>query len=379
MSTAQDPQPSNWSELIGSIRDATLDGRSWHAVARHVGVEFDSPAVALYGQSTRSDLFKETAVIGIGERFVEAYKSHYSRLDNPWVAASSFWKPGSIRTEQALQRFTGDKLALRRSGYFQDWIVPQGYCHSMGMVVDQDADGYVKLTLYRDRERGEFRRVELARFRAVCEQLRRFLDIAGRYQLARSLAHLSLRALDHLDFGVVMLAGDGRVLEMNRFARGLVNGGFGLRVHNGKLQATQNRADARLQALLSAPTGKSVTTVTLKPPAVSAHVTIALTAAAADMDDAGRLVFLTCPERAFDERLGLLVERFAFTPLELKLARGLLQGFGLRQAGATAGLSYESSRWYLKQLFAKTETHRQAELVRLLLSVKSEALLPPML
>jgi len=37
------------------------------------------------------------------------------------------------------------------------------------------------------------------------------------------------------------------------------------------------------------------------------------------------------------------------------------------------------SRWYLKQLFAKTETHRQAELVHLLLSVRSEGLLPPML
>ena len=61
----------------------------------------------------------------------------------------------------------------------------------------------------------------------------------------------------------------------------------------------------------------------------------------------------------------------------LGAAGGLLQGFDLRGAGAAAGLSYETSRWYLKQLFAKTDTHRQADLVRLLLATKSEIHLPP--
>ena len=368
-------QSPGWHDLIGSIRDAALDGRSWHAVARHVAAEFRSPAIALYGQSLDTVSFKETAVLGIGDRFIESYKSHYSRLDNPWVQAGRFWKPGVVRTEPALQRLTGDRHVLRRSGYFQDWIVPQGYRHSMGMVVDRDAGGYIKLTMYRDGASGAYRHAELTRFQSLCDQFRLLLDIAGHYRLARTLAHLSLRALDHLDFGVMMLDAGGTVLEMNRFARDLADGRSGLSVHEGRLQALDGRADARIRSLLTGRGQSSAATVTLAPPAVPAPVALALTSMAAS--DGGRLLFLTCPERAFDERLRLLVDRFAFTPVELQLARGLLQGFDLRGAGAAAGLSYETSRWYLKQLFAKTDTHRQADLVRLLLATKSEIHLPP--
>jgi DNA-binding CsgD family transcriptional regulator len=367
--------PSSWNELIASIRDATLDGLSWHAVARHVAAEFHSPAVALYGQSLDAATFKETAVVGIDDRFVEAYKSHYSRLDNPWVPASRFWKPGVIRTEQALQRLAGDRHVLRRSGYFQDWIVPQGYRHSMGMVVDRDAGGYVKLTMYRSDTTGPYRRADVARFHGLCEQLRLLLDIAGHYHLARTLAHLSLRALDHLDFGVMLLDADGQVLEMNRFARDLIDGGVGLRVHDGKPGAVDNRADGCINALLAGSRAEAVTTLTLAPPSVAAPVGLALTAMSWPTGN-GRLLFLTCPERAVDQRLRLLVERFGFTPVEVELARGLLQGFDLRRAGAAASLSYETSRWYLKQLFAKTDTHRQADLVRLLLATKAEIHLP---
>ena len=364
-----------WQELICSIRDAALDGRSWHAVARHVAAEFRSPAIALYGQSLDTASFKETAVLGIGDRFIESYKSHYSRLDNPWVQGGRFWKPGVVRTETALQRVTGDRQVLRRSGYFQDWIAPQGYRHSMGMVVDRDAGGYIKLTMYRDGASGAYRRAEETRFQSLCEQFRLLLDIAGPYRLARTLAHLSLRALDHLDFGVMLLNADGAVLEMNRFARDLADGRAGLRVHQGRLEALDARADVRIRTLLEAPAKDGAVTATLAPPAVPSPVTLALTRMASA--EGGRLLFLTCPDRAFDERLQLLVDRFAFTPVEIQLARGLLQGLDLRRAGAVSGLSYETSRWYLKQLFAKTDTHRQADLVRLLLATKSEIHLPP--
>lgn len=38
------------------------------------------------------------------------------------------------------------------------------------------------------------------------------------------------------------------------------------------------------------------------------------------------------------------------------------------QAAASAGLSYETARWYLKSIFQKTGTRRQAELIRTLVS-----------
>jgi DNA-binding CsgD family transcriptional regulator len=229
--------------------------------------------------------------------------------------------------------------------------------------------------MYRDAATGAYGRADVARFQSLCEQFRLLLDIAGQYRLARTLAHLSLRALDHLDFGVMLLDADGAVLEMNRFARNLAGGDGGLRVRNDRLEALDARANVGLRSLLAGSRNGSPATATLAPPAVPTPVTLALTSMADP--GGGQLLFLRCPERAVDERLWLLVDRFAFTPVELQLARGLLQGLDLRRAGAAAGLSYETSRWYLKQLFAKTDTHRQADLVRLLLATKSEIHLPP--
>jgi len=40
----------------------------------------------------------------------------------------------------------------------------------------------------------------------------------------------------------------------------------------------------------------------------------------------------------------------------------------LREAAKVRATSYETARWRLKILFQKTGTHRQAELIRLLLS-----------
>ncbi|MEQ8992745.1 MAG: hypothetical protein RLO46_13070, partial [Pseudomonadales bacterium] len=95
---------SVWTQLLDSVREASLDGLSWHAVIRNVSLAFDSPAVAFYGQSADAASFKETAIVGIGDPYIEAYRDHYSQRDNPWLTVNAFWEPGAIRTERALQR-----------------------------------------------------------------------------------------------------------------------------------------------------------------------------------------------------------------------------------------------------------------------------------
>lgn len=365
-------EPVIWSRLLESMRDATLDGRSWHEVARNVSAVFRSPAVALYGQSTDAKSFRETAVLGIDDRSIESYKQHFSHSDNPWVEASDFWHPGEVRTEQVLQKLTGDRNVLRRSGYFQDWIQPQGYHHSMGMVVDRDSYGYVKLTLYRDFPSGAYSPREIARFQEICQQFRVMLDIAERYRLVRSIARLSLRALDQLDFGVVLLSAGGEVLAMNQFTERLLKEASGLALRDGRLITQSPRAQAWVNRLTDRRGPGAAASAALVPPDVAMPMTMTAVASGSLEPDTDTLLFIHCPDLVFDERLHLLVERFALTAVEQELVRGLLQGSSLRDAGAAAGLSYETARWYLKQLFSKTDTHRQSELIRLLLSVKAE-------
>jgi DNA-binding CsgD family transcriptional regulator len=57
---------------------------------------------------------------------------------------------------------------------------------------------------------------------------------------------------------------------------------------------------------------------------------------------------------------------FGLTPAEARLALHLVTGETLRSAAAKLSISYETARTYLKRIFRKTKTCRQAELVMII-------------
>jgi DNA-binding CsgD family transcriptional regulator len=61
-----------------------------------------------------------------------------------------------------------------------------------------------------------------------------------------------------------------------------------------------------------------------------------------------------------------LVSKFSLTPAEAQLLRLVGAGENLRWAADQVGISYETARSRLKVIFAKTDVHRQAELVALM-------------
>ena len=66
---------------------------------------------------------------------------------------------------------------------------------------------------------------------------------------------------------------------------------------------------------------------------------------------------------------GLLKERFGLSSAELKLALALTAGATLNAVSAAENTSVLTLRTQLKSIFSKTNTHRQAELIRLVLSL----------
>ena len=60
---------------------------------------------------------------------------------------------------------------------------------------------------------------------------------------------------------------------------------------------------------------------------------------------------------------------FGLTIAEARLASALVTGVDLGSYARNNGLSVETARWHLKNVFAKTGTGRQSELVRLLTSL----------
>jgi DNA-binding CsgD family transcriptional regulator len=64
-----------------------------------------------------------------------------------------------------------------------------------------------------------------------------------------------------------------------------------------------------------------------------------------------------------NESIELLRSHFGLTPAEARVALHLVAGETLRSAEVKLSISYETARTHLKNIFNKTGTSRQAELV----------------
>ncbi len=59
---------------------------------------------------------------------------------------------------------------------------------------------------------------------------------------------------------------------------------------------------------------------------------------------------------------------YGLTPAEARLTAALAAGQGLRDYATGSGIALCTARWQLQQVLAKTDTHRQSDLVRLILA-----------
>jgi DNA-binding CsgD family transcriptional regulator len=78
------------------------------------------------------------------------------------------------------------------------------------------------------------------------------------------------------------------------------------------------------------------------------------------------ILMIVDPDEHRDPAEPLLRQAFGLSPAESRLAIELASGRDLKEIAAARSISEGTARAQLKAIFAKTDTHRQAELVALL-------------
>jgi DNA-binding CsgD family transcriptional regulator len=86
------------------------------------------------------------------------------------------------------------------------------------------------------------------------------------------------------------------------------------------------------------------------------------------MNDAVVAIFVADPSARLFAGPEVLTELYQLTHSEAELVRLLASGLSLEEAADKRGVSLNTARSHLKHVFAKTETSRQGELVRLIVS-----------
>ena len=199
--------------------------------------------------------------------------------------------------------------------------------------------------------------------------------------LSRLKAVATVRALTSVvngsDVGVLLLDRAGQLIFANTAAETLLASANGLRRKGTMIVAGGMTDTLWLHAAIehavspastgAGPSGHSIV-------ALSRREGRPLMAAVVPSDDAevgsaecAAVLYVVDPDQDLKKLIEPICGFYRLSPKETRLACALARGHSLAEAAAELNLREQTARTYLKQIFLKTDTNRQVELVRLLL------------
>lgn len=178
-------------------------------------------------------------------------------------------------------------------------------------------------------------------------------------------------ALSRLPTGVIVVEQSGRAVFMNARGAEIVAAKDGLSIStNNTLCADLDQDTKNLRNLIEevlTGSGCQSRALALSRPSLSRPYAI-LISRVEDHPTADRaLLFVSDPERQLDISVDVVEKLLGLTRSEARLACALARGTELAVAAQSMGVTLSTARTYLKVIFSKTGTNRQAELVRLIL------------
>ena len=213
--------------------------------------------------------------------------------------------------------------------------------------------------------------------------VRQFVRVRHALVEAGALGQSLDALLDANGAGVIHLDRRGRIVAANHRAAAFLRRRDGLIDEGGALHAVDPSDDDALQRLLARAVplfsgqgyGGSMTVGRVSP---SPRLVLHLSPVGGPQTDFGMrrvaaLALLVEPGTQPAADPGVVAEALGLTRAESSVAVMLAAGCSLREVAAATSRTEGTVRWHLKQIFAKQQISRQADLVRLVLSAASAA------
>jgi DNA-binding CsgD family transcriptional regulator len=373
-------EDSELIDLIDFIYAAVLDAELWPTV------------VAKLADATGA----LQAVMGTLDRRTDTYASISRRADpdleasykNYWAFHNPIWTKSSVQPVGEV--FSLDNLMPRedfvKTPIFNEWWKAAGYGLEMLLAKLPVEDSLSSLICVINAWGND----------ALTREQTRVFETAARHVSRAVRVHRQLWTLDlmhgtaperfeSLRQGAILVDAAANVLFANAPARAVLETGDGLVLKGGYLSSTDG-ADILLQRLIAScargvgplrgPLGGELD-VQRGPNRLCLHVTVtplrskdpATAIAWLGLSPPAAIVTVVDPETGRRQLAQNLHSRFGLTGAETGLAAEILKGDGRAAAARRRGISVATARAQLSSIFEKTGTHRQAELVHLLLEL----------
>lgn len=369
--------------LIDLIYEAVLDHGLWPAAVTGIADAVGAPQVATPAFDWRSNIFS-TVAPRFDPDYLAAYGQYWA-FEEPVVPAAMRRPLGEIYG-------LGDLLPredFAASPVFNEWWQPAG-CGLAAMGANIVAeDGFTALIcLWNAPGRDEFRADQYKVFEALVPHIGRAVRISRRHRCLELKSLAAAQGFDAMHEGAILADARARVVIANRAAKAYLDARDGVFLCEGRL-TVNGTADA-LQRLVASCARYALTKggpggdlhVPRRHGKAPLHITVTPIRARARLLDypwAGTgspvaIISLRDRDLVRRRREAGLRRRFGLTFAEAAVANEIMRGDGRRAAAARCGISDETAKSHLKNIFGKTGTRRQAELIRVLAAAQSAGL-----
>ncbi len=364
-------------QTLDLIYSAAVEPSLWASVMTRLTSILGGEA----GSLTRLDIEDGdgTAITGDGDPAVlEDYFSHFFRINPLQIVsdASSYvkgWRPKVLLDEDWMLR-----EELERTEYYNDFLRP--ISAEWGMMIRlglQDRD-VAAANIGRAYKRGRFDQDAIATAAWLQPHLVRAYALSQKFASLQNLNDDLLASLDRSPSAMILLDGDGGVLHVNAPAEVLLRKGDVLCTSEGRLTAADTRSAQSLAAMIAQAAlkdweGRRAGSQRLEASGRSLPLTVTATPLRPQHTSVFRrgppvLVCVTDPAAAAAMPDAKLAQMFGLTKAESWLALALHSGLSLREAATRREVSINTARVQLTSIMAKTGTHRQVDLIRLLIA-----------
>lgn len=368
-------------EVIGHLYDAATDMDKWPVFLESLAEVFEASDTHLLHFDPQETRFTFSIGYGPGMRALEGNEHHLEKAfaDDPRVIASNQYpgKPISCRTMISEEQWH----ASRTYQFLEGLGAPVEYTLSVNLP---EEDGTMTgLAVMRYVDGAAFSQEDCDLLGEIIPHVKRTLNLQKRLAYADFKHRVALQALDHLPTGMIVTNGDGRVEYANEAAREIAERGDGLFITRNEIRvAIQDESNEMRRAIHEAVQsahdgkilpGKAMTVSRSEvaepyPVLVSTlwgnHIRFGL----GILDEPMAVVFITDPDRPQEAPAELLQRLYGLTPTEARILEHLVDGKTLEGIANNLDVTVGTVRQHMKPVFQKTNTHRQAELIRKVLA-----------
>jgi DNA-binding CsgD family transcriptional regulator len=303
--------------------------------------------------------------------FRSTYTEYASR--NPWFLSSDEYVAGRV--------VTGDELLSNRdlikTDFYRDLLRPHGLFHCMSGVAARRGSLVHFISLHRSQAQPAFGEREKANLKLVLGHVSLALENQWRLREASDLTAVLKGVIDRHPHPALLVNPDCCVVHRSRNASALSLSAVGLCIEGNRLVAataldrTALRDAIGYVSKLAPDDAHSARLVTISAPGRQQPAVVSVQSAgkafAAERGELDDLVLVTArnPNTEHSIHTCSFVKQFRLSPAQARVSVLIVTGHSLADTARKLHVSENTARSHLKQVFQKTNTHGQMELVHL--------------